>query len=212
MVIVKAVPDETTSDFSQQTGFKERLLCGACEQRLSGYETSAANQLFNKRLPSPSNPFGRVIVLTGLDYKRVRLFLLSLLWRASIASGRFFKCVKLGPHEPIIHRMLLNKDPGEPMDYGCTVCSLLPEKEIDFAELVFPPVQTRNDDHNGYLFAFREFVFTFYISNHRLSPSIKRSFLSREGTLPIVLMRLATFQPLCDLWNRSVKLIQSAPE
>ena len=213
MVVVRNVTIGKVVDKTQQTGFKEHLLCGACEQQFSRYESYAAKELFNKSLPTPSqlDPLGRLLMLENLEYKPLKLFLISLLWRAGVASHNFFKCVKLGPHETILHRMLLDENPGAATDYGCTVCSLLPEHEIDFREVMFQPLQTRTDGHNGYLFVLRGLAFSFYISNHQLSASIKQSFLSIEGNLPILRMRIGNYQPLCKLWNRSVGAIHSAP-
>lgn len=54
MVIVRDVTKGRIVDPNQQTGFKERLLCGDCEQQFSRYERYAAKELFNKPLPPPS--------------------------------------------------------------------------------------------------------------------------------------------------------------
>jgi hypothetical protein len=63
----------------------------------------------------------QLIKLCGFDYSRMKLFLLSVLWRMGVAKAPAFTNVKLGPHTERIGRMLLDGDPQEVTDYGCTV-------------------------------------------------------------------------------------------
>ncbi len=61
------------------------------------------------------------IVLQNLDYKKFKLFLLSLLWRMSVTTLGFFANVSLGQkHEEKIRKALLDEDPLQPEDYPCT--------------------------------------------------------------------------------------------
>ena len=81
----------------------------------------------------------------------LKLFLMSLLWRAGVAKGDFFRCVKLGPHQERLREMLHAEDPSEPDEYGCLITPLLPEKEIAMESIVAMPFLTRTDGHNGCL-------------------------------------------------------------
>jgi hypothetical protein len=45
--------------------------------------------------------------IENYDYEKLKLFFLSVLWRASVSSHEFFKKVKLGGHENIIRDALL---------------------------------------------------------------------------------------------------------
>jgi hypothetical protein len=54
----------------------------------------------------------------SFDYPRLKLFFLSLLWRADVTSDPMFKAVRLGAHEQRIRKMILQKDPGSPEDYS----------------------------------------------------------------------------------------------
>lgn len=56
---------------------------------------------------------GKILLLTNLPYRPLKLFRLSLLWRMSVSSLREFALVKLGPHEERIRQMLLQDDPGQ---------------------------------------------------------------------------------------------------
>ncbi|MGI8967036.1 MAG: hypothetical protein ACR2H1_13250, partial [Limisphaerales bacterium] len=124
MVIVHDVKEGQISDLSRQTGYWERLLCKECEAQFSKYETYASNHFLNVNLPTPSNAADRMITLKVDDYRPLKLFLMSVLWRVGVASGDFFRCVDLGPHEARLRKMLHAENPGEPDDYGCLITPL----------------------------------------------------------------------------------------
>ena len=56
--------------------------------------------------------------LKEYDYQSLKLFFLSVLWRAAVSSHPFYDRVKLGPHLEIIRDLLLrgNLDNSEPYD------------------------------------------------------------------------------------------------
>lgn len=100
----------------------ESLLCAECETRISRWEDCAA-RVFNqsRKLDLPPLPQGQGYVIKDLDYHRLKLYLLSLLWRMGVSSLPEFRHVCLGSHEERIRRMLLSNDPGNANDYGCTL-------------------------------------------------------------------------------------------
>jgi hypothetical protein len=122
-------------------GLKERLLCAACEGKFSKNESYVRNFLYApgvsplKKLtigtsalsagPAPQGIVLDVRNVTGVDYAKLRLFQLSVLWRASVATGSFFKNVDLGPkHEQIIRGWLLAENPGPDDRYVCPMVDL----------------------------------------------------------------------------------------
>jgi hypothetical protein len=54
---------------------------------------------------------------TGFDYRRFKLFHLSILWRASIATLADFGAVELGEHAESLRRMILAGDAGSASMY-----------------------------------------------------------------------------------------------
>lgn len=207
MVVVRDLPRGRISDKTQQTGFWERLLCEKCESRFSKYEKYASEYLLTVKLSPPRSTTDRVITLQGLDYAPLKLFLLSVLWRVGVAKSDFFRCVKLGPHEQRLREILDDEKPCDPGEYGCLITPLLPEQEIDVNQLIFQPLNTRTEGHNGCLLVFYGFAFQFFISRHALRPGVAHSFLNREGRLVMVWSRIGDFQPLRNLWSRTVQAI-----
>lgn len=61
------------------------------------------------------------VEIPEFDYPKLKLFFLSLLWRASVSSRPLFKKVALGPHEQRVRDLILAKDPGSSDDYATVV-------------------------------------------------------------------------------------------
>lgn len=124
--------------WEQREGLIQYLLCHDCEQKLSRFEDYAKRFLYGGSdpirlaLPFLSDP------LYTADYKMLKLFQLSILWRAAEASGEFFAAVALSPeHRERLRLMLLNEDPGADNEYLCTMLRLVPS----------PAVQALQDHH-----------------------------------------------------------------
>ena len=113
-----------------QTGFYDKnVLCEHCDNviigRLERYaasvlpppttnaHTSVVAQLENDQLTT--------LHITGMDYKQLKLFVLSLLWRAHHSSNEFFQKVHIPTHEPILRKMIMEGDPGAETVYEMAI-------------------------------------------------------------------------------------------
>ena len=106
-----------------QKGIREKLLCEGCEQQLSRNEKYVREVLFGGTEVGTRRIQNR-LELSNLDYTKVRLFFLSLIWRMSVASEHaMWKNVDLGPHEEPIRQMVHSENPGEPWKYGFSMHS-----------------------------------------------------------------------------------------
>jgi hypothetical protein len=107
----------------RQKGMWERLLCTKCEALLNRWER-LSRRVFTDCLPPHEAGTKRVRVFRNIDYASFKLFMLSILWRASVTTHSFFKHVSLGPHEEVIRHMILNRDAGEAQDYPMMIFAL----------------------------------------------------------------------------------------
>lgn len=98
-----------------QAGYKERLLCKPCETRLSKWERILSKDL-NDIGSLTSNYLsisleGSWIKVSGIQYEKFKLAVLSILWRMSISSHKFYSSYKLGKYEQLIRELLLSDKP-----------------------------------------------------------------------------------------------------
>jgi len=113
----------TKSDDSpknHQKGIREKLLCKACEGKFSRWENYARRVIFGGR-PSEISHHSRRGIECIIDYRRFKLFQLSILWRVGISTRKEFGEVALGEHEAVLRKMLMDERPGSTAEYGCAM-------------------------------------------------------------------------------------------
>lgn len=104
-----------------QKGHWEHLLCSACEGRLSEWERFAAPVLRLAR--TKKSPYPWEVRLGPYD-ARIRLFFLSLLWRAHVSRHDAVAMVELGAMAAPLRQILLCGDPQEWWRYPVAVIRL----------------------------------------------------------------------------------------
>lgn len=157
-----SVNPEQRNQFKQK-GLRETLLCLACEQQLSVPE-QYMSRLLNGGVPAYVRQDGQYLHISGLDYGKLKLFQLSVLWRAGISRLPSFSQVQLGPHADRIRAMVHEQRPGNAADYGC-IMSLLMRGNDMVTGLVVPPTWARFDGLKSYRFIFGGLVFVYIVSS-----------------------------------------------
>ena len=105
--------------------YESDLLCADCDNRLlGGFESYGRQVLYGGNIPVQMQNFRQsdgltFTQVTGINYLKFKLFLLSLLWKASISKRDFFKNVQLGPYQEILRKMLLEKNPESHNAFPC---------------------------------------------------------------------------------------------
>ena len=100
-----------------QKGVSEKLFCESCEQHFNEhFEKPFLRQWLETRLPDPWI-HDREIRIQVDDYPSFKLFHLSVLFRAGISSLPHYQQVVLGPYEPALRQLLLDRDPGRELEY-----------------------------------------------------------------------------------------------
>jgi len=136
----------------EQSGiYDSNILCADCDCKVIGSWDLYAQTLLLGAF-DPNNYSGsstnRLYRLDNFDYIELKLFFMSLLWRASISSRSFFKNVDLGPWEARLKQKLLAADPGSRDDYSVIIIKY----EGMLAEVMPNPSKQRQDGINFYRF------------------------------------------------------------
>ena len=185
-------------------GIWEHLLCRSCEVRLSDYE-SEAKKLWDGAKGLTCEIGGNtneLFTIKGFDYKKLKLFQISILWRASVTNNEFFNKVKLGEHEETLRAMLCSENAGKAGDYGCLLFAL--EKDGKLANnILFNPTANRIKDgaysHRTYNFVFGGLRWDFVVSSHqKVSHKLSSCFLQDDGTLYSLKKPFYESKPLMD--------------
>ncbi len=165
-----------------QKGYREKLLCADCDnRRMGGLERYFSQYWYHKKsLPDKIPESG--VSLADIDYRQFKLFLLSLVWRASVSGSLSYKA-DLGPHEEVIRGMLLSGDPGPASKYPICVGLIIdPETRKLWDEGLMPPVRLKVDGLWAYRIFFSGAAWTIVISEHRM-PRNEAFCLTESGEL-----------------------------
>jgi hypothetical protein len=174
----------------EQKGYRERLLCQSCETKLSKCETYARELLTGGMLLRYRRE-GTVTWVEGIDYSRFKLFQLSILWRAGVATREFFSKVTLGPHAERLREMLLAEDPGEPWEYGCLTIGI--HRQGTMVPVIVQPTPVKILDSKGVRFTFGGYFWAYRIAGHRpIQPGFTEAVLQRSGRLAVKFESLET--------------------
>ena len=121
------------------------------------------------------------------DYSLLKLFALSVLWRAHASSHHAFTKVQLGSHELTIRNLLLNNDPGSPDQY-----SVIISKWIDdgFGPVFMGPFSELYDDVNFYRVYCGKYVFSIKVDTQLTNGSFRDMQLTPDRSLTIIARHL----------------------
>jgi hypothetical protein len=183
------------------------LLCDTCEQRIGRLERSFSQAWYHRGLiPKTAPP--DFLDVHGLDYSQFKLFHLSLLWRAGVASTRPFGQVRLGPYEEPLRRSILDVNVPPAHEYPIYAFVLRDPNthEVEHA-IVTPPSSRRIEGVRCYsaIFAGCEW---FYFVAQAMPPLPRSLMLSDAGMLRMPVINYTDHKSVTDFikkWNQSTR-------
>ncbi len=100
-----------------QTGTYDKLVCEDCEKIFSPWDDYAKKFLLqelseNTFIKEGGKLFG--YQLKDFSYHNLKLFFISVLWRASVSTRKEFSDVNVGPFKSQLEEMINNSDSGDP--------------------------------------------------------------------------------------------------
>lgn len=183
-----------------QKGYSEPLLCSDCEERFARYERHC-RRVFSDPLPSPRVGAKRFFDLPNVDWFKLRYFLLSILWRASVAKCTVFTHVNLGHRHGEILRKHLLAETLPPFDqYGCLVLALHYEDE-PMKDIIVEPTYCRIEGHKAYRFVVAGLVFFCVVSSHPVSEHWHKLLLGYSDQVTVYRTDLPDLRFMRDVWN-----------
>lgn len=188
------------------TGFYQKpLLCVACEQKIGKWESYAEKILNGSphvKMPNVVRTEDDLIQLVSdIDYNKFKLFLLSIIWRASVTNLPFFREVALGrEHEERIAKMLINDDAGAEDEYPI---SLIVPKGLMGANLAIGQPYKNKTRNNAvrYLFPIGEIIFVYHVSKHGVEILNKMTAIKKNNTMKIIFWPISRLNAFLELYQ-----------
>jgi hypothetical protein len=172
--------------------YDPNILCNECEKIFGGWDDYAQKLLADEPLHGKPIQYGTQSTgweVSEYDYTRLKLFFISLLWRASVSKDAFYQKVNLGSFEEKAKDLIAQKNPGTSEEFGVLLAKF--DHPLGSAILDPRPVKIPKDycfKVNYYQFYLASYIAYIKVDN-RKTPEQMSCLLLKEGQPLIILGR-----------------------
>ena len=167
--------------------YDAKILCEHCERQFSDWDNYAQDLLGEE--PKNSSPIIEGNQLGGYEIKNYRydslkLFFISLLWRASVSVHSFYAHISLGRYEAVAKHLIEHQDPGSEDDFSVTLAKF----DHLLGETILDPCRKKWDGVNYYRFYLGSYV-AYIKTDKQKAPEPLSSFIMRPSEPLIIISR-----------------------
>lgn len=179
---------------NRPTGIYEGgILCNQCDNEVLGkLESYAAKVLYrNSELQFTVEEEEKIVNLMfkGIDYTKFKLFLISLLWRASISSQKMFSGINLGPmYEEMARKMIFENSPGPPHEFATCILGLRTTSNLALRTIIAPR-RLKDNGNTGYMFWINGLFYWYNVSDYNMPDIFKRVPLDENNEMTIGILK-----------------------
>jgi len=173
--------------------YDKNILCFNCDRKKIGDGLEDyAKKLYSGGLPRSKtleiknykNQYGSVFTqISKLDYTKYKLFLLSILWRASVSKREYFKSVSLGKYEDEVRGMIMDENPMTTEDYACMITTT--RNDVEWSKQLFiEPTRFKEERGSIYRFMIGGMLYLYFIPkffNRTLDYDSEKEFLLSDN-------------------------------
>jgi hypothetical protein len=129
----------------------------------------------------------RAWTLPEYEYSPLKLFALSVLWRAHASTRPEFGRVQLGPHEPKIRGLLLNSHPGTPEEYSVHIVKWIDD---EFGPVFMDPFREAYEGVNYYRIYSGRYVLYVKVDQQPSCETFREMQLGQNKKLTVIVREL----------------------
>lgn len=166
--------------------YDKNILCKDCEERFQQVDNYGVDLLLKKEHKQEKLMYKERIAgykITSFDYSLLKLFFISILWRASISKHTFYSKVDLGPFEDIAKNLIWNNDPGEIEIFPCVLAKFTDNK---VGRIMFDPHREKFYGINQYRFYLFGYVLYIKVDQQKKSEFYEYFGISKRKDLIII--------------------------
>lgn len=178
--------------------YDKYILCPTCDNEIiSKLETYASSVLYGYGHPNMRKHIKTEKVLAhdglpsirfhNLDYTKIKLFFLSILWRSHISKHDFFNIVDLGNYQEKLRKMILNNDAGNEDEFEVMLASIESDKSRPYKSIIAPRRITDNGN-TWYLFHINHIMYHFNISPRNKMSIFEKGMINKGGTMDVAIL------------------------
>jgi len=159
---------------------KEYLLCEECERQFQQWERTAGT-FYHDICSLDAEAIREEVEFRGLNYQRLKLFYLSVIWRASVSCHTAMTPVSLGKREMFVEAMIREANAGTTREFpivGFVIRSSQEHRE----KLIALPSKTRLCGMLSYCMYARGLTVYWMTSSQCWNRKIEERALREDGT------------------------------
>jgi len=183
--------------------YDKQILCGDCEPQFGDWDNYAQDFLLRENGFQEIKKGGEGVVgyaVDQFDYEKLKLFFISLLWRASVSQLPFYKNVNLGPYESVAYEHIKTRDPGEEDTFSISLIKY----SDPIGKAIIEPIPARWFNVNYYRFCLTGYVAAIKVDKRPAPDYMGRLRLNRNKPLFIAIREMPNEMEL-QLIFRAVK-------
>ncbi len=171
---------------SPQGVYDKGILCGRCDNTIGKWDQYAQEVLTMDMATFTTiveQGIGNGAELSEYDYAKLKLFFISLVWRASISTHSFYAKVNIGSKfEEKALQMLKSDDPGDAHDFGVVIARF---KEVQ-GHAFFDPHTERVNGLNQVRFYLAGYIVYMKVDQRPYNPDLAHFLLADGQPLRII--------------------------
>lgn len=166
--------------------YDKTILCRDCEDKFQVVDDYAQNILLRKECDHIELKRGQKVVgyrVDDVDYRLLKQFFISVLWRASVSSQEFYSKVSLGPYESDLKELIWRNKCGDKNQFSFVVSKFT---DTTVGRTILDPHRERWRGVNYYRLYLYGYVVYIKVDK-QASPEILRNFeMHDDGSLFVV--------------------------
>lgn len=185
-----------------QKGFRYPLLCDGCESFLNDEYEKPFKRLWTDGSPLPSIAFRRYYKLRIAEPQVIRLFLLSVLWRAAVCPVPPFALVRIQEHEVRLAEMIRERNAGAFDDYPIfAVLPLLPDSKR-VAPVLLTPYKIDFNEVPTIVIAFGGCIWHFMMTRGTEQIPFRQLVLTDQGAMRVLALDSWKIKAIRDSYTK----------
>jgi len=174
--------ERNNEKYCQSGIYDADIVCEVCEKVFNPYDTHGyrvlKKTLETKRIFHDKDGYPCAYFIENSEYTKLKLFALSMLWRAHVSSHMFFSHVNLGKHANALRSYIADGVAPKPNEYGVV---FLHYTEQDYSEAIIPPWRHKINGVNVYRFYLPDIVILINVDQRPMPVPYNKMLLQEQS-------------------------------
>ncbi|MBI4233965.1 MAG: hypothetical protein HY686_05935 [Chloroflexi bacterium] len=189
---------------SRKGVYDQTIVCSKCELIWQGWDNYAQQLLAEEPLNGRARYHGNrkiCYVVDNFEYRRLKLFFISMLWRASVSSQKFFSRLCLGRFEDIAKQHIVNSAPGNSEDFSV----VLSKFDHPLAKGILDPYMYENSGVKYIRFYFASYMADIKVDRKKTPEPLSKLVMTENKPLYILCRNFQESKEL-DLMQQLIRM------